>query len=215
MNKSESIKEIATALAKFQAEVENPKNTQDNPFFKSKYAPLNDILNLVRPLLTKQGLSVLQSPSGDGERITITTMLMHSSGEWIELDPLILKADKVTAQGAGSAITYGRRYAVSALLGISSEDDDDGNSASGKKQKEDNTGNEKIDFISFFKECLKIGYDEKEVRRIAKNKNSKKLEDWPPAMVQQLYRDLRTLTMESTLALDNIKNTDKPEIINT
>lgn len=136
MQKSESIKEIATALSRFQAEVTNPKNTADNPFFKSKYAPLNDVLNLVRPLLTKNGLSILQSPSGDGEKIIVTTMLMHSSGEWIELDPLVLRADKVTAQSAGSAITYARRYAVSAILGISSEDDDDGNYATGNNSSE-------------------------------------------------------------------------------
>lgn len=132
MQKSESIKNIAKALAQFQAEVKNPANTETNPFFKSKYAPLNDILNLVRPLLSKHGLSVLQSPSspsGDGQNITVTTLIVHESGEWIESDPLTLKADKATAQGAGSAITYARRYALSAMLGISSEDDDDGNYA--------------------------------------------------------------------------------------
>lgn len=134
MNKSDSIKNLATALAKFQEEVKNPANTADNPFFKSKYAPLNDVLNLVRPILTKNGLSVIQSPSGDGQNISITTLLLHSSGEWIETEPLILKADKATAQGAGSAITYARRYAISAVLGISSEDDDDGNHATGNNQ---------------------------------------------------------------------------------
>ncbi len=129
MNKSESIKELATALAKFQGEIKNPNNTATNPFFKSKYAPLSDVLNAVRPILSKNGLSVLQSPSGDGEHIIVTTTLIHSSGEWIESPELVLKADKATAQGAGSAITYARRYAISAILGISSEDDDDGNEA--------------------------------------------------------------------------------------
>ena len=132
LNKSESITNLVKALSQFQAEVQNPKNTADNPFFKSKYAPLNDVLNLVRPLLSKHGLSVLQSPSGDGENIIISSILMHSTGEWIEPDPLVLRADKPTAQGAGSAITYGRRYSISAILGISSEDDDDGNHAEGK-----------------------------------------------------------------------------------
>lgn len=130
MNKSESIENLAKALAKFQSEITNPTNSADNPYFKSKYAPLNEILNLVRPLLSKNGLTVVQAPAGDGSNITITTLLMHESGEWIEPEPLILKADKATAQGAGSAITYARRYALSAILGISSEDDDDGNHAS-------------------------------------------------------------------------------------
>jgi len=130
MNKSESITNLSVAMAKFQSEIKNPSNSAVNPHFKSKYAPLNEILNSVRPLLSKHGLAVMQFPSGNGENIIINTLLTHESGEWIEADPLTLKADKVTAQGAGSAITYGRRYSLSALLGISSEDDDDGNTAS-------------------------------------------------------------------------------------
>ncbi len=137
MQKSDSIAELAKHLAMFQAEVTNPANSADNPFYKSKYAPLNEILNLVRPILTRYGLSVIQAPSGDGENINISTVLLHQSGEWIEFPPLVLKADKVTPQGAGSAITYGRRYALSAVLGISSEDDDDGNHASQPQQKKE------------------------------------------------------------------------------
>lgn len=137
MNKSESIKNIASALAKFQAEVINPKNTQNNPFYNSKYAPLQDVLNLVRPLLSKYGLSVIQHPSGDGVNISISTMLLHESGEWIEFEPLVLKADKATPQGAGSAITYGRRYALSAVLGIASEDDDDANAYESVPKKQE------------------------------------------------------------------------------
>ena len=134
MNKSESISKLATALSQFQAEISNPKNTANNPFFKSKYAPLNDILTLVRPIMAKHGLSILQSPGGDGTLITISTIIMHISGEWIEPEPLVLKAAKSDPQGAGSAITYGRRYSLSAILGISSEDDDDGNHASTNNQ---------------------------------------------------------------------------------
>lgn len=134
MNRSESIENLAKAFVKFQSEVTNPANTADNPFFKSKYAPLNEVLNLVRPILTKYGLSIIQSPSAQGDSVTVTTIILHESGEWIRLDPLTLKADKNTAQGIGSAITYARRYALSAALGISSEDDDDGNIASGNKQ---------------------------------------------------------------------------------
>lgn len=136
MNKSESIKNIAMALCKFQAEVENPKKTADNPFFKSKYTPLEDIVSAVKPKMGEHGLSYMQSCSGDGTNIIVTTLLMHSSGEWIESDPLVLRADKATAQGAGSAITYARRYALSAVLGIASEEDDDGNHATGNSKNE-------------------------------------------------------------------------------
>ncbi|WP_085113201.1 ERF family protein [Thermoanaerobacterium sp. PSU-2] len=128
MNKSESIKEIATALAKFQGEVKNPANTATNPFLKNKYAPLNEILNVVRPILSKNGLSVIQDAKVENGQVIITTCIFHTSGEWIESSPLMITPEKMTAQGIGSIITYGRRYALSALLGISSEDDDDGNS---------------------------------------------------------------------------------------
>lgn len=137
METSESIKNISKALLQFQKEVKNPANTAYNPFHKSKYAPLNEILNDVRPLLGKNGLSVIQSPGGDGNNVEVTTFLLHESGEWIKSDPLVLRADKATAQGAGSAITYARRYALTAMLGISSEDDDDGNVASGKRLQDE------------------------------------------------------------------------------
>jgi hypothetical protein len=143
MNKSESIMEIAKALCQFQAEIKNPANSANNPFFKSKYAPLNEILNLVRPSLSKYGLSVLQMPSSNDGDVVITTLLMHSSGEWIESCPLRMKPAKNDPQGIGSAITYGRRYALSAILGISSEDDDDGNSASDNSHQQNNSGKSK------------------------------------------------------------------------
>lgn len=176
MNKSESIKNIAKALAAFQNEVKNPANTAENPYFKSKYAPLNEILNDVRPLLAKHGLSVIQSTGGDGNNIVITTLIMHESGEWIESEPLVLESDTKKGiskvQAAGSAITYGRRYALSAMLGISSEDDTDGNEnearsikqQSSKQQNEKNnkaTRDEKINKI--YELGNLIGYDKKSI----------------------------------------------------
>lgn len=129
VNRSESITEIAAALAKFQGEVDNPVNTAVNPFFGSNYAPLDTILSTVRPVLSKHGLSVVQIPGSVENNITVTTILFHESGEYLESEPLVLRMDKMTAQGAGSAITYARRYALSAILGVASEDDDDGNAA--------------------------------------------------------------------------------------
>ncbi|KIE47500.1 ERF superfamily protein [Clostridium argentinense CDC 2741] len=127
MKKSESIKELASALKDFQAEVKNPKNVANNPFFNSKYAPLDEVINTVKEPLSKHGLSYIQMPnSEDGALVAITTMLLHESGEWIESEPLKLKSDKPTAQGSGSSITYARRYQLSAMLGIASEDEDDG-----------------------------------------------------------------------------------------
>lgn len=138
MNKSDSIKNLASALCAFQGKVTNPPKSADNPFFKSKYTPLDVLVDTAKPLLKENGLSYVQSCNGDGLNISVTTLLMHNSGEWIEIGPLTLKADKQTAQGAGSAITYARRYSLAAALGLASDEDDDGNSASGNKDKSSN-----------------------------------------------------------------------------
>lgn len=124
---SESIAQIAKALSQFQLEVTNPANTATNPYYKSKYAPLSEVLNEVRPLLGKYGLAVIQNSYNEGEKVSVTTLLIHESGEWIEADPIEMKPEKSTPQGVGAVITYGRRYTLSAVLGISSEEDDDGN----------------------------------------------------------------------------------------
>jgi hypothetical protein len=143
---SESIASLAKAYAQFQQEVTNPSNTAKNPQFKSNYAPLDEVINTAKPILAKYGLSVLQSTGSEGEAIKIVSVLMHESGEYIQSDELVLPAyqtkgggvKEFNAQGAGSAITYGRRYSLSAILGLASEDDDDGNHASGQGYKEAN-----------------------------------------------------------------------------
>lgn len=136
MNKSESIKSLAAAMVAFHGEVKNPPRSADNPFYKSKYAPLEVVVDTAKPVLQKHGLSYIQSCGGDGSNISVTTLIMHESGEWIETDPLIVKAEKASAQGAGSAITYARRYALSAALGLASDDDDDGNGAEPKGKQD-------------------------------------------------------------------------------
>ena len=124
MNKSESIKELAAALSKFQAAVAGAKKCSDNPYYKSKYADLATIWQTVRAPLTENGLSVSQvsQPTEPG-LIAIETILMHESGEWISgvIQMLLTKSDP---QGAGSAITYARRYGLAAILGVHQEDDD-------------------------------------------------------------------------------------------
>lgn len=133
MKHSESIKQIAAALAAFQSEVKDPARDGENPHFRSKYVQIDGLLAAVRPILSKHGLSVVQSTGGDGQDISVTTEIMHTSGEWIRTDALILKAVKADPQGAGSAVTYGRRYSLSAALGVAWDDDDDGNAASAPK----------------------------------------------------------------------------------
>jgi hypothetical protein len=131
------IANLTKALAAFQGEVTNPLNSANNPYFNSKYAPLSAILTLVRPILAKHGLSIMQNVGGNLQEVNITTILAHESGEWIQFDPLILPGEQslkgggkaLTVQGAGSAISYARRYSICSVLNITGEDDDDGNGA--------------------------------------------------------------------------------------
>lgn len=127
---------VYKALLKVQSEITNPGNTAVNPFFKSKYAPLPDILNLVRPLLNKHGLILIQNTGSNDEGLPfVQTILLDAEGDGtVESEKLILRPEKKSVQGIGSAITYGRRYQLSALLGISSEDDNDGNGGEEPKQ---------------------------------------------------------------------------------
>lgn len=129
-NKSETITELAKALVKFNTEVSRISKDAANPFFKNNYATLDNIIDEVRPILTKNGLSILQIPGGDGENVVMKTMLMHESGEWIESDPLIMKPVKNDPQSVGSCVTYARRYSLAAFLSLNTGEDDDGNNAS-------------------------------------------------------------------------------------
>lgn len=133
---SEQITDLAAALVAFQAEVTNPKKTGKNPHHNSTYAPLDEVINTVKPILAKHGLMVVQSTGTEGELITVTTRLIHKSGQWMESDVLKVPGsmkgrNEFSAQALGSAISYGRRYQLSAMLGIASEEDDDANAANG------------------------------------------------------------------------------------
>ena len=132
MNMSSSIKELATALAAAQAEIENASKNSKNDHFKNRYADLAEVLNTVRPVLARHKLSVAQFPSLADGMVSVETILMHASGEWISgiaSAPL----SKPDAQGVGSATTYLRRYSLAALAGVAQEDDD-GNGAMRQNQ---------------------------------------------------------------------------------
>lgn len=130
--RSESIAALAAALAKAQGEMEGAAKANINPHFKSKYADLASVWDACREPLSKHGLSVLQPVSADGARVTVTTILAHSSGEFIS-EALTMTAAQNTPQGVGSTITYGRRYGLASMVGIAPEDDD-GNAGSNTGQ---------------------------------------------------------------------------------
>ena len=131
MNKSDTIGKLSPALVKAQAEMAGAKKSVKNDFFKSKYANLEEVIAVAKDALSNHGLCFLQFPiSGEGTA-GVETIILHESGEYIS-NQFLLKCDKQTAQGMGSAITYARRYGLQSACGIPSEDDD-GNAASAKK----------------------------------------------------------------------------------
>jgi len=119
---SPTVGKLGDALAKAQAEMEGAAKDATNPHFRSKYADLASIRDACRPL-AKFGIAFLQPTRAEGPHVTVTTLLLHSSGEWIAED-LTLTAGQNTPQAVGSAITYGRRYGLAAMVGIAPEDDD-------------------------------------------------------------------------------------------
>lgn len=127
---SNEIKDLAVALAKAQAQLKPAAKDAVNPHFKSHYATLQSVWDAARPALTANGLSVAQTfAETDGNRMSIVTTLLHTSGQWMR-GTLTMIPQRSDPQGIGSAITYGRRYALAAILGIVADEDDDGNAAS-------------------------------------------------------------------------------------
>jgi hypothetical protein len=140
MNKSESIELLIKALSSFQAEVVQPKKTEENTFFKkggksSKYADLAGYFDASLRLLAKFGLAITQTNKSNEKDVILETTLMHTSGQWIASElPLIISKNDM--QGLGSAITYARRYALGSILGMAHEDDDGNGAAHDNQQVE-------------------------------------------------------------------------------
>lgn len=121
---SATIDEVSEALAKVQSEMESAKKDQTNPYFKSKYADLTEVIGVSRPLLVKHGIAVVQqttiTPKGT---VLLVTTAIHKSGQYIRGFYPVVSTTR-TPQGYGSALTYARRYAYAALVGVTQEDDD-------------------------------------------------------------------------------------------
>lgn len=135
MQKSESIKELATALAKAQGEIKGAIKDAANPFFKSTYADLASCVDAIKVAFSKHGLSYVQiSEPSEKPEVRIETVILHSSGEWLSCGVMALPVTKNDAQGFGSACTYARRYSL-CLVGVAPEDDD-ANAATNKPTKQ-------------------------------------------------------------------------------
>ncbi len=132
---------LAAAYTKAFAEISNVVKNATNPHFGSDYATLDAVLDVVRPVFSKYGLSVAQAPGALGELagnlvVSVLTILMHESGAMMQIVTQVPLGPKATAQAAGGAITYARRYALAAIAGIA-QVDDDGNASSGRAKQVD------------------------------------------------------------------------------
>lgn len=155
-------KEIALALAKVQGSIVPPKKDTENPFFKSRYADLAGVWESVRGLLAANDLAFVQLPTTEGQKVSVTGLLLHKSGESIE-STITGNATDTKPQSIGSCITYLRRYQMSAMLGIAAEDDD-GAAASGTTEKPKSKAQERPGFDKG------VSMPEHEAREAAKTK---------------------------------------------
>ena len=164
MEHSQEVEGLFAALSQAQGEMPNVKKDSTNPFFKSKYADLAACWDACRATLSKHGLSVMQIPDGPSGLITV---LGHTSGQWISgrVEMTLTKNDP---QGLGSALTYARRYALSAFIGLASEDDDDGNAASQapakkpRKKAPEQPSKEQVEFLEKLLDSSTVTNDERE-----------------------------------------------------
>ena len=181
---SDCIGELAAALAKAQGAMAAAKKDSANPFFKSKYAGLAEVWGTIRGPLTDNGLAIVQQTTNNNGQLVLVTLLAHSSGQWIRseypVDP-----QKRDPQGYGSALTYARRYALSALVGVVSEEDDDGEAAMARPQSRPG-----IAKLSALKKSLKLDLPDDKKGIVVKYLKSKKWikEDLSELTTEQIQR---------------------------
>src|ERR1700687_4125550 len=137
MKTSECIIEIAKALCAAQNEMRPAIKDSTNPHFKSRYSDLSSIWESIRKPLTGNGITVWQDVTTSEKIVSVTTHVTHISGQWIEFGPLCIPILKQDAQAVGSAISYAKRYALCAAIGVVSDEDDDGEKAMGRDLKKD------------------------------------------------------------------------------
>lgn len=127
---SETVTALYGAFVAAQAQMEGVNKSAKNPHFRSAYATLEEVALTARPILAQHGLAYTQAPGMSDGGVTVTTRLIHKSGEWMQ-STICMPLDKHTPQAVGSAITYGCRYSLMAVLGLPPQDDD-GEAAEGR-----------------------------------------------------------------------------------
>ena len=214
LKKSESIQNLSKAMAEFQKSIKQPLKDANNPFFKSQYVPLENVVEAITETGSSLGISFMQFASSDETgSIEVATLVMHSTGEYIEFPPVRMKPESNKPQAVGSAITYAKRYALSAIFGITSDKDDDGNEATGlnaqvekqpQQQPKQDVAIGKIE--QYWTELEKLGVDVAEVKKYLCDKHKVgKIVDIP---VTQLLGDLKIIYAKKSKPKGEVKSWD-------
>lgn len=135
MTEQEDKKELYSDLIKFRKALKQPKKDTQNTFFNSKYVTLEGVQRAIDEAIQETGLSYFQQIRNTDNGVSVNTIIVHESGQALQSGWLALNPVKQDPQGYGSAITYARRYQLSAMFGISSDLDDDGNASSQPQQQ--------------------------------------------------------------------------------
>jgi hypothetical protein len=121
---SDSINDLSKDFSKAQASFKKAMKDKLNPYFESSYADLSSIIDAIRPILAENNLSFIQTCNDKENHASVSTFILHSSGQWINCGTVSVPVNKKDAQGYGSALTYARRYSLAAAFGVATEDDD-------------------------------------------------------------------------------------------
>jgi len=133
MNTSPEINEIAKAMSLAQSQMKPAIKDSTNPHYKSKYSDISSVWEAIREPITLNGMTIWQDVTTQEKAVSVTTRIVHSSGQWVEFGPLSIPITKQDAHGVGSGVSYAKRYALCAAVGVvSSDEDDDANHAVGK-----------------------------------------------------------------------------------
>jgi hypothetical protein len=191
-HKSDVFEKLPAALIKAQSEFAAVPFDATNPFMKNKYATLGALIDATRPILSKHGLGVVQSPfTTDAGNIGVETIIIHESGEWISGELSIATHDekgKSAAQLAGSTITYLRRYSYGAFFGLYGDEDDDGNSApQGQQNNHQNSNGRPAQAPREAQPALIEPGDVLAIKRLAKEAYP---QDWEQTMLDWLKRPI-------------------------
>ncbi len=168
-------KEMFAAWAQFVGEVVNPLKTAAN-YNKGNYAPLDQVLNEIRPKLAEHGFGLMQNPVVDGNKVTITTILTFQNGACIVFPPLSMNAAKDEPQPLIATVTYARRAALNAIFALYGENDDDGNAASGsgkkKSAKVSELDKKKQEVVELCRQRIAEGINKDTIYNIIKENNN-------------------------------------------